>query len=292
MPVFIFVSGFLSKNFIENKKIQKYKIINFFVLYIILRCLMFIVIKIFVNNNYEFNIFSAPNVCWYMLAMGFWYVLTFYLKKLNKLYVLIVSILLSCFVGYIKFDANILCYLRLISFYPFFLCGYYVNGCEKIKNKFMYFVKNKNNSIIGFILYILLFIFIYINIDTLFGYKNFLLNNKNYFDLGININLIWLIKLVYFCIALLMVLFFICIVPKKKTFFSVLGARTLQVYFLHRIIIYIMNYFMFNIFGKDYSAFLSLFMLLIGVILTFILSLKIFSYPFEYLNIILKKYFK
>ena len=84
-------------------------------------------------------------------------------------------------------------------------------------------------------------------------------------------------------VALIMMLV-LCVIPQKRILpFSVWGSRTLQVYFIHRFVIYVLMFFGFqtyivHTFGYGLTGVGIL--VLSGIALTAILSLKIFSYPF------------
>lgn len=45
-------------------------------------------------------------------------------QKIDAKYVLVTSIVMGCFIGYMSGDADFLCIMRLITFFPFFYIGY------------------------------------------------------------------------------------------------------------------------------------------------------------------------
>lgn len=59
-----------------------------------------------------------------MMAMALWYMITWAVRKIDAKYVLVTSIVMGCFIGYMSGDADFLCIMRLITFFPFFYIGY------------------------------------------------------------------------------------------------------------------------------------------------------------------------
>lgn len=81
-----------------------------------------------------------------------------------------------------------------------------------------------------------------------------------------------------------MVLAFIAVVPEIRFSFTELGSRTLQVYALHRPIIYIWQvYHIDSIMQIIWPAHWKVLTILFGVFLTFVLSAKVFSKPFDWI---------
>ena len=95
----------------------------------------------------------------------------------------------------------------------------------------------------------------------------------------------WVNRLIFYVNAVLLCASFLMLVPRTKTFFTKFGARTLQVYIIHRLI-----YFMETEYDWFKLPFFDTFgvpkMLLIAASVTFILSLKPFEYPFKLIAMI------
>lgn len=82
---------------------------------------------------------------WYLLSLVFWKTITYYLTPVlsnNTNLILAVCVILSIVCGYIS-NGRLLGIQRTISFYPFFLYGYYMR-----KGKLDNFVKNKKTAYI------------------------------------------------------------------------------------------------------------------------------------------------
>lgn len=119
MPLFTFISGYLTKKeqaFWKNVK------------YLLYPCLLFTVVndilQMLVTPNYVFSWKQPGFAMWYLLALFIYRVLLPYLLRIK--YVLLLSFLLSWLVGFIPFIGNDYSLSRIFCFLPYFLLGYFV----------------------------------------------------------------------------------------------------------------------------------------------------------------------
>ncbi|MGM9878149.1 MAG: acyltransferase family protein [Bacilli bacterium] len=265
MPLFVFVSGFFAKNSIKNN--NKNKIVQYFILYVLLYFLTE-VINCIKTGVLSFSLFNTSATQWYLLAMCFWYILSILTKNMNKKYLLIFSIFISLIIGYDKSINDFLVLSRTIVYYPFFLLGLMCNKEQIFKitdNK-----KNKYISIVILIIYIFICTFL---IDYIYKLRPMFTGRNPYSVLNSYENFGLFFRLITYIISFIICLCIMCIIPNKKISISKLGSRTFTVYFLHKLIIKII--FLFDIKFKLYQ------LIIIGVLVTFILSIKIFSKPFD-----------
>ncbi len=132
---------------------------------------------------------------------------------------------------------------------------------------------------------VLLFLIIFKNIDSLYFLRPLLSGRNSFRSLGSYEYLGGLYRILYYPIVIFVSLAIISIIPKRKLCFTVLGKRTLQVYCLHTLVLsfwvhFNVSYILQVITQKNW---LKLY-LLVPIVLTFILSLKIFEYPFIWFN--------
>ena len=105
----------------------------------------------------------------------------------------------------------------------------------------------------------------------------------NYYDMKFNwlpIQAVWLYRVEFYIIAITFGLTFLSIMPKDKIhILSKFGTRTLQVYILHRFI-YLAEtqYNWAKYFDSPKRIYL---LMIVAVVVTIVLSLKIFEYPFK-----------
>ena len=91
-------------------------------LYLFSRILNYIPNIIFGVHSF-FDVLSAKDEPWYMMAMALWYMVAWAVRKIDSKYILITSIVFGCFIGYMKGNTDFLCIMRVITFFPFFYAG-------------------------------------------------------------------------------------------------------------------------------------------------------------------------
>lgn len=273
MPAFIFISGL----FFKDEDIPK-KVFSYFNIYLIYKFTLQIV-KLSININTNFSIFTTDGIPWFMFALAAFNILTHYLKKLNPKMVLFISVLFACFAGYDKNIGDYLMLSRIIIYFPFFFAGTIFN-----KNKIIEYKNNNKKMIILAIILILGWAFLCLFCKDTFYPLRPLFTGRNAFPESF---MVYgpLIRLMCYGITSVIIYSLIIITPNIKIIpITKYGSRTLQVYFWHLIFLYFLTN-LTNI--KDLCNTIpgEMIYLFIGVILTFILSLKIFGFP---LNQILK----
>lgn len=219
MPVFVFVSGLFSKSAIKNGRLQVNKVISYLILFYALKIFLH-VIRMPFGIIKEFSFFSEASVPWYMFAMAAWICLIFLLRKVKLPILLPISIAASLAMGYLPYEQDVLCFSRVVIFFPLFLVGY---------------------------------------------------------------------RLGHYALILLLGFAVICLFPNRKTFFSYIGASTLAIYFIHRPIICVLRDCGFSDWLSDSFGLIGIcIFLLMGVALTFLLSIKPINIPFN--NLMRQKY--
>lgn len=124
MPAFIFITGYFAK-FQPKKIVQRY-VITYFVFQTLYQIFDAIVMK----ETMEFTLqYTKPYWhLWFLMAAGFYYVLIPFLQTQNTKYqvaIIVVSIVASLLVGYDKTVGYTLTLSRAVTFFPFFIAGYY-----------------------------------------------------------------------------------------------------------------------------------------------------------------------
>ena len=137
MPLFIFVSGYLSKRLIHNKERVLQKSFEYFTLYIIMKVSLSIIKSICTGDKVDFSLFSETSVPWYLFAMILMYITSYALRNYNQKIVFILFVVLAVVVGYDKEVRDFFVLSRFIVFYPFFIIGLNCqeNTLEKLKSK-------------------------------------------------------------------------------------------------------------------------------------------------------------
>ena len=122
MPAFVFISGLFCKRSVNSDSPPIKRFFSFMMLYLFSRILNYIPNIIFGVHSF-FDVLSAKDEPWYMMAMALWYMMAWAVRKIDSKYVLITSIVFGCFIGYMKGNTDFLCIMRLITFFPFFYAG-------------------------------------------------------------------------------------------------------------------------------------------------------------------------
>lgn len=233
MPVFIFVSGLFSKKTIKHKNYDKV----FGYLFMFFAAKMIISIgRLIATGEMGFAVLSERGLPWYMLAIFAFQMITIAVQNFSPKYVLIFSILLSCFAGYDTLLGDELCLMRIIVFYPFFYLGY----CLKPKSVAKFFDK-KLFKIISATILIAFIVIVFINTDKIYGLCFLLTGRNSYEKLNDAFSYGGLIRLAYYAVTFLIGSAVVCLVPKRLGNGRVakLGSRTLQIYSLHYFFIFL-----------------------------------------------------
>lgn len=277
MPAFIFVSGLFSKRSINSDKPPLKKAFGFVIVYFFIRILNFAAGLIFGVHN-SFDIFSVKDIPWYMLAMALWYVIAWAIRKIDAKYIFITSVVIGCFAGYMKGDTDFLCILRLITFFPFFYCGYSFDR-EKIED-----ITSKKGARI----FSAVFFSAFVLICTLTFYQTkwlfpLLSCRRRFYSLGEMGDWGCLFRLAYYAVAGMLVFAVISLCPRKEFKFSKYGRRTLQIYVFHRPILYIMKYSGLIYLIKQVGEGWEWLALVLVVALTVLLCMEFWGKPVNYL---------
>lgn len=279
MPLFIFISGYFSKGAISGKKLRVDKVFMYLILYVMLKTCFFIMSKyLFKEEQVTFNLLTESMIPWYLFAMSVWYCGTYFIKKLNHSHVFILSIILSIAIGYNKNIMDFLCLSRIIVFFPFFILGYYLNKENIIK-----ILSNKKLKIVSLSVFVITIIAILKYGDSLYTFRGFFTGRNPYAVLNEPIYG-GIYRLLFYGLSTFISLAIMYLVPKKKLFISKLGRRTIQVYFLHDIIISICHHYNIeSCIVNSYQGHWVMLYIVCAILLTFIISLKVFEYPFQWL---------
>ena len=261
MPLFIFISGFLSKNINKSKKVF---LKNLLIPYIILDVIWY-TLAYFYTGETNFPLLYPGWTLWFLLSLFFWRVSLKYLVRIK--YILPLSFLLGLIVGLVS-NGSILSFSRTIVFLPFFLLGYYAD-MEKLKK-----VNDKINiwiAILGVTLFVTLALFIADN--NVIDYK-FLYGSYSYSELGINIWQGILYRSLLYISSIALSIFVCAIIPSNKTFYTHLGKSTMYVYVFH---IYIVLIIFYLIPKWDMNIITNWIIIISPLFVTYILSLKVFG---------------
>lgn len=230
MPLFIFISGYLSKNFY---KMKRKSIKNLLIPYVIFNMIWYLAVYIGTKKN-MFSVIYPGWTLWYLLSLFFW---RFSLKYLLKIrYILGVSFIIGILVGLIPSIGSVLSISRTIVFLPFFLLGYYAK--EEHLNKIKTF--NNKLSIIILMLFLLFAVFI---VENKFVDYKFLYNSYSYNALGLSLIKGTIFRVLLYISAIVFSICVINLISNKEKFFSKIGKATMNIYIFHIYLVVLVYFF-------------------------------------------------
>ncbi|MGL6108202.1 acyltransferase family protein, partial [Romboutsia sp.] len=263
MPLFVFISGFLSKNINKSRKIFFKSLL---VPYVIFNIIWYSLAYLYTGKT-NIPILYPGWTLWFLLSLFFWRMSLRYLVKIK--YILPISFLLGLLVGFIS-NGSILSFSRTIVFLPFFLLGYYAD-MKKLNEVSSNINFNEKLATLGVIAFFILALFISEN--NILDYR-FLYGSYSYSELSINLYQGLTYRLILYVVSILLSLFICKIIPNKKTFYTGMGKSTMYIYSFH---IYVVLIIFYLIPTWNNNIVTNWIILTSPLFITYILSRKIFE---------------
>ncbi len=278
IPAFLFVSGLMAKRAVNEVPFRAVRIISFWVLYLVCNGLT-VAVKALAGKSPSIHLFGQDHYSWFLFVLPVYYLLTRAIKRLPPWYTLAFFVLLGCLAGYDSRIGDGLFLSRILVFYPFFLAGYYLRGEQVLA-----WLKPVTVRISAGVLLCGLFLACY-GLPILYLARPLLTGRNGFAQCGF-----WCLpfggvyRLLYYAAAFLLIGAVIAVAPTRKVFFTPWGARTLQVYVLHRPILFLLQDFGVIQSLKEGLPVWWCLLYLVGALgLTVLLSLKYWEKPFAYL---------
>lgn len=258
MPLFIFISGYLSKNFY---KMKRKAVKNLLIPYIIFNMIWYTAVYIGTKKA-MFTVMYPGWTLWYLLSLFFWRIILKYIVKIKN--ILLISFIVGIIVGVIPTINGYLSISRTIVFLPFFLLGYYTKEehFDKLRNI------NKLFAFIGIALFLFIAIFV-VNYNVV-DYK-FLYNSYSFSSLEVGLFNGLLYRGILYISSILFGVCVIMLVPNIKQAYSNIGKATMNVYVFH---IYLVMLVYFFIPKWNMGILQNILILLSPVLIIYILSRK------------------
>ena len=277
MPLFIFISGYFSKNITWKKWIKSTQ--SLLLTYLAFQTILSI--PSIIDNSFSLIRFILePNsTLWYILCLIGWRFIFCFIQKIKIPYYVILfgTLLLSLVIGWKANTPSTIS--RLIVFFPYFLIGYYCSGSivERIKA-----VKKRYS--ITVLLFAFLLIYVFSNksyLYTLYGSVPYWAAVPGNRELGIILRI---------SVYLISTVLSMCLINLNSTHFAKLGKKTLSIYLLHAPLVYIIYRKIINQYDLNPNIFINLFVsLLIISICIWLSNFKIIQYIVNPISIFSKK---
>ena len=282
MPMFIFISGMFSKSVINGKRFRIERVFTFIILYSLYKIIQFFLFHAF-SHDITFEYFWVDDLPWYLLTMAIWLCLTFLVKDVKPVLMICISIGIAFLSGFSNQVGDFLALARAINYWPIFLFGFYLNH-EKVKDV----ISIKWIRILG-IIGLIVFLFLVWKSHGEFAYHKPFFTGRNSYEAIAETwdNFHAFYRILYYPFIVGLGICVLSFIPRRRIpLISQWGSKTLQVYFLHRLVLNVLEFVGFYelILGaigpeKYWTAAL----VLCAIAVTIVLSLKIWSRPFDWL---------
>ena len=226
MPVFVYISGYFAKG---NKK----SIIKPIIIYLVSQTIYFLVYRYILKDNIKFTYLRPIWILWYVFCLAIWNMIIALIKKIKFDETACYSIICLAFVisilcGFsnkIGYDYSL---SRLITFFPFFLLGYFTKNFDL---KLLKIDNEKNKKIFIYALIAIICIVYFVTLPTLD--RNWFYGSYSYQSRGYNA----LFRIVLSTFSVAAIIFLTNFIPSKNYKITSLGGKTLYIYLLHGLII-------------------------------------------------------
>ncbi len=275
MPLFVFVSGYLSKN-IDNYR--RKEISQVLYAYFVLEALNIVFTKLTPFGQGGYNIFIPTGQNWYLLGIFFWRLFLPYFLLYNRYLSLAAAIFIAFIIGiYDEFNTFLGLY-RIICFMPFFLLGIYCRDIILLLDKYGRFRLLCISILILSLSTVAVLSSFDADLNKAIAYaftpfKGYGSQNDREFYLRFGL------RIIGFAVSIIISFCFLFVVPLKKTFFTSLGKNTLNVYLLHMFIVLPIDWY-FKKFNLDISVMLPI-SIISSVLITLFLSSDIIGRIFS-----------
>lgn len=284
MPLFIFLAGLFSKSTILKNPFRIEKVAYFLILYIILKVLYYLIhTQLLGATNYKLNLFETDGVPWFMFAMAVWLIIGRLIRKIPPYITLPISILFAVLIGYTEVG-DFLMLSRIFVFFPYFLLGFYIQPralAEALKSKAL--------LIVSIIVLLSALIIVYTNLDFLYTARNILSGRNSYDRIQMQFDIPLygaILRLSVTIITIVLSIAVMKLMTHKRTWFTVLGERSLAIYFFHRFILFIYHHYNMNDYLSDLfpQTWLYIYLLLFALI-----AVSLAWRPFEWILQMIQK---
>lgn len=279
MPLFIFLSGLLQKRWDIRHPFRWDKPIYYIMIGYALKICIY-GIKVLFHQEAVFQWFEDTGIPWYMFAMAAFMVIAYLIKELPLWFVLPISVMAACLAGYDIKIGSFLYLSRIIVFFPFYYTGYRLNLKTLQECLDKTWLKCLSAIFLtGVILYTLA------RIEDTYSYIR-LFTGRNAYEF-IRVESCGAVhRLLFYVIAFLMGIAIISLTPNCRIpVMGTVGKRTLQIYFWHRLILYVLTFSgVINTLIQDVPSGWVWIYLAVAIVLPFVLAAKPFSVPLTLLK--------
>lgn len=232
MQAFMFLSGYFSK---KTDRAQETAFSTFMWPYLVFTVIYYF-IRMFFMDGANLKLLTPPFALWFLFVLFFYRFFLKYMVKFNWL--LPVSIMLYLLAGQVEEFGNFMSLGRALSYFPFFLLGYYCS-----KERLAWFQGLRKKPLLLVLLGVILvgITFLLMHSDVKVGWYLLKQSVDNF------PNMLWwedtLMRILIFFVASGWIIFMVNIIPSKKSFISYIGMNTMPIYVFHLTLRYVVEFY-------------------------------------------------
>lgn len=277
MPLFAYVSGYFSKSFARGTRFRIERVLSLLVLYFLLKIAIYAETRwVLGNSDVVFKPFYDKGLPWYLFAMAVWLTAAYLLRDVKPGVVMGLSVVGALLVGYpLGLDSTFMA-TRVLTFGPFFMLGHYTRD-EHLRG----LLSSTKGPVAGVAVLAAVFAVAFVALPDLERFRGFLSGLHEYARLGFPA---WgpAVRAGVMVVSLIMMAAMASLIPRCQLPFTVLGQRSLQIYFLHRLVYPLFERWQTAIpYRLDHPTRWTLIAIALGLIVTFVCSMRVFSAPFD-----------
>lgn len=283
IPLFIFITGLFYKRS-SNEKLKTDRIWYYLVLYILMKAILLLVKRVLTGEG-SFQLLTEGSTPWYMFAIAVYMWLAYVVRYRKPQLILPMALLLGILAGYDKSIGDDLVLSRILVFAPFFFLGYYLEP-EKLTAG----MEQRSCKIVAAVILVLLAAYCILYVDDAYVYRALMTGRNAYANCtkipgcsGWNRLLLYGVTLAAGgVVAVLM--------PNRQLpLLTVMGQRSLAVYFWHRPLLYILDHYEVGTWIRQWGIRkYQIIWIAIAVLLTIVCSARMFEAPLQWLSKVCK----
>lgn len=261
MPAFIFISGLVHKQYKTEeataagikgeKRFRSDKVLGFFLCGYVLKIFLQLT-RTLMGQNPLWHWIAEPGIPWYLFVMAEYEALFYLLRKIDgggrlgensdSRYKVLIggAFALSAVIGYFPIVGDVFCLSRMINFLPIYMLGYYMD-----MRKFLELIDQKICKQIGSAVIVISLLACRFMPWGGYSLRKWFTGRRSYeflsdFFGSYAVVCGWAIRLLVWAVAILITFAIISVIPNKDMgYITVIGARTLNIYFWHRPVCYL-----------------------------------------------------
>lgn len=255
MPAFMFISGLMHKRYLLDgvdyssgskglfsvaggeTSFRSDKALGFFLCAYALKILLQFS-RTWMGQNPVWYWIDEPGIPWYLFVLAEYEIFFFIIRRvdarLRPQIMIAFALLASMIVGYFPNVDETFCLSRAINFLPIYALGYYMD-----KDSFAAFIDRKSFKIGGLLILIAAFITCYLGPWNIYSWRMWFTGRRSYeylsgaFPFALQYGAA--VRVAVWIVAMILAFALLALMPNRQLgFLTLIGSRSLQVYFWHR----------------------------------------------------------